>query len=79
MPACKEIYADKDKDIFPMLPVLLKVNSPSLSCDCISGAATAERERGREREGKLHDRTVPYIAGINARKTLAKRAQIIKY
>lgn len=75
MPAREDIYADKVEDVFPMLHVVLKVNS--LSPDCISGAARAQRER--KREGEQRDRTVPYIAGINARKTLAKRAQIIKY
>lgn len=48
MPAREDIYADKVEDVFPMLHVVLKVNS--LSPDCISGAATAQRERKREGE-----------------------------
>lgn len=69
MPTFEDIYADKVEDVVP-----------NVAC-CFEGELSLLRLRkwssnSREKEG---NRTVPYIAGIYARKTLAKRAQIIKY
>lgn len=47
MPTFEDIYADKVEDDVPNVACCFE-GELSLSCDCISGAATAERRRGIE-------------------------------